>query len=168
MKKILMILAIAFAVIISVGAVSADDGWSFNWSSSSNSTSDGGQLDVNNNEVNIQDIKFVIPDEFKHNESADAVGEEAGDNFPGCDISIVRFDNGDDSVIIKVVYGDIKFDKDSYTPSNESVAQKIDKIDGFFKEYDDGVSFDYCKDGKLVEIFAPNQETLAKVIQSSE
>ena len=35
-------------------------------------------LDVNNNEVNIQDIKFVIPDEFKHNESADAVGEEAG------------------------------------------------------------------------------------------
>lgn len=37
-----MILAISLAVIISLGAVSADEGWSLDWSSSSSSDSNGG------------------------------------------------------------------------------------------------------------------------------
>ena len=167
MKKLLMILAIALAVLVSFSAVSADDEWSFNWSSSSSSNTDGGQLNVVNNEVNIQGFKFVIPDGYTHNESADEIGKEAGENFPDCKKSTVIFDNGNDSIIIKVVYG-ADFNSDTYTPSNSSVEKQIENQKGFFKENDEGVTFDYCKDSKLVEINAPNPETLNSVLQSAK
>ena len=82
MKRILVIFAVLLALCVCVSAVSADDSWSFNWSSSSSSNTDGGQLNVVNNEVNIQGFKFVIPDGYTHNESADEIGKEAGENFP--------------------------------------------------------------------------------------
>ena len=51
MKKVI-ILTIILAAIISVSAVSADDDeWSFDFST--NADTDGGQLDVVNNEVTI-------------------------------------------------------------------------------------------------------------------
>lgn len=166
MKKVI-ILTIILAAIISVSAVSADDEWSFDFSS--NSDTDGGQLEVVNNEVTIQGFKFVIPDGFKHNQSADLIGEDAGDNFPDCDVSKVEFDKGDEFIIIKVVYDDdVKFDDKTYEPPESSVEKQIGKQKGFIEEYENGVSFDYCKDGKLIEILAPSQEILTSLLQSSE
>ena len=167
MKKVI-ILTIILAAIISVSAVSADDDeWSFDFSTSADT--DGGQLDVVNNEVTIQGFKFVIPDGFKHNQSADLIGEDAGEDFPDCDISKVEFDKGDEFIIIKVVYhDDVKFDDKTYEPPEDSVEKQIENQKGFITEYENGVTFDYCKDGKLIEIVAPNEEILTSLLQSSE
>lgn len=73
-----MIGVLLLAICVSVSAVSAeDDGFSFSFSSSDSSNSDGGSVQVENNVVTIQDLKFTIPDGFKENESAKKVGEEA-------------------------------------------------------------------------------------------
>ena len=164
-----MILAIVLAVVISVGAVSADDGWSFNWSSSSSSDSNGGQLDINNNNVDIQGYKFVIPDGYEHNESADAIGEDAGENFPDCFVSNARFDKGDDSIIIKVVYSDeVTFDNDTYDPDEDALEKAIGEQAGYFAQVDDGVVFDFLDDGNLVEIFTPDEKTLTSLLESAD
>ena len=167
MKKVI-ILTIILAAIISVSAVSADDDeWSFDFST--NADTDGGQLEVVNNEVTIQGFKFVIPDGFKHNKSADLIGEDAGEDFPDCDISRVEFDKGDEFIMIKVVYrDDVTFDDKTYEPPESSVEKQIENQKGFITEYDDCITFDYCKDGKLIEIVAPDQEILTSILQSSE
>ena len=54
---------------------------------------------------------------------------------------------------------------DSYTPQNGSASEKINDVDGFFAQYNDGVTFDYIKDGKLVELFAPNKEILVSLVK---
>ena len=67
MKKIMIVLIALIAIGISVGAVSAE-GFSFSFGSDSNS--DGGSIEVNNNELKIQGEKYTIPDGYKENESA--------------------------------------------------------------------------------------------------
>lgn len=169
MKKILAIGIILLTICVSVSAVSADDGWSFNFSSSDSSNSDGGSVSVNNNNVKIQDISYTIPDGFKENKSAEVVGEDADQNtFPGAKISTVRFDKDNESIIIKVIFSDSKFDNSTYEPGNNTVAKTVANIEGYIADFNDGVSFDYIKDGKVVEIFAPDEKTLQSVIQSSE
>ena len=59
-------------------------------------------------------------------------------------------------------------DKEGYTPEKYAVAKKISNTDGYLSEYNDGVSFDYIEDGKLVEIFASDEETLSTLLSSSE
>ncbi|AMD17041.1 hypothetical protein TL18_02780 [Methanobrevibacter sp. YE315] len=165
-RKFLMMGVVLLAICVTISAVSADDGWSFNFSSSSESNSDGGDVSVENNHVKIQGLEFTIPEGYVENESARLVGNDTDqDAFPGFKISAVQFDKDNDSIIIKVVYGDDELNASSYTPANDTVAEKINDIDGYFKEYDDGVSFNYIKDGKLVELFAPNKETLISLFK---
>lgn len=167
-RKFLLIGVLVLAVCVSISVVSADEGWSFNFgsSSSSESNSNGGDVNVENNHVKIQGFDFTIPDGYKENESARLVGNDTDQKtFPGFKISKVEFDKNNDKIIIKVVYGDEKMDEKSYTPANDTVAEKINDIDGHLAKYDDGVSFTYLKDGKLVEIFAPDQQTLSSLFK---
>lgn len=169
MKKILMAGAILLAICITISAVSADEGWSFNFSSSDESNSNGGSVKLDNNLLTIQDFKFTIPDGFEENESAKLVGEEADqDAFPDYKISSERFDKGDDSIIIKVVFGDKQLDDDTYEPGENYTAKKLADEDGWIIEYDDGFAFDYIEDGKLVEIFAPDEQSIADLINSTD
>ena len=161
--------AILLAICITISAVSADDGWSFNFSSNEETNSDGGSVKLENNVLTIQDFKFTIPDGFKENESEKVVGEDADqDAFPGFKISSERFDKGDDSIIIKVLFGDEKLDTDTYEPGENYTAEKIGDKEGWIVEYLDGFSFDYIEDGKLVEIFAPDEQSVIDLIESSD
>lgn len=160
-RKFLLAGVLLLTICVTVSAVSADDSWSFNFSSSSESNTDGGDVSIKNNDLKIQGLEFIIPDGFKENESARLVGNDTDqDSFPGFKISKVQFDKGNESVIVKVIYGDNKLNSSTYTPSNTSQSAKIHDINGYISEYDDGVIFDYLKDGKLVEIFAPNKEMI--------
>lgn len=115
--------------------------------------------------MNIQDLKFVIPDGYKHNESEDSIGVEADESLPYSYVTKTEFDNDDDSIIIKVVYSDeIEYNDDTYDPANTTVEKEINKQKGYYEKYADGVMFDYCVDGKLVEIFAPNEEVLTSLL----
>ena len=168
MKKIMILGAILLTICISISAVSPFE-FSFDSSSSDSSNSNGGSVSLKDNELTIQDFKFIIPEGYKENKSAQILAEDADQNaFPGFKITTEQFDNGEDSIIIKVVLGDDKMDKEGYTPEKYAVAKKISNTDGYLSEYNDGVSFDYIEDGKLVEIFAPDEETLSTLLSSSE
>ena len=167
MKKIIIVLSVLLAVCLAISAVSADEGWSFNFSSeeSSSSSSNGGEVNFNNGKLKIQGLEFTIPEGYKENDTAKKVGEEADQKaFPDFSISIDQFDKGNDSIIVKVVFGAKKLDNNTYTPNSDSQSKKIAGHDGYFVEYKDGVSFTYLEDGKLVEIFAPDENVLSSVM----
>lgn len=167
MKKIMMVGVILLAICLSISAASAFE-WNFDFSSSDSTNTDGGSISLENNELKIQDLKYVIPEGYKENESAKILAEDADqDAFPGFKLSSERFDKGNDSIIIKVAFGDEEIDEEGYTPKDEAVAKDIGDISGYITEYNDGVSFDYIVDGKLVEIFAPDEETLSSLLESS-
>lgn len=161
---------ILLSICISIAAVSAadDDGWSFSFSSSESSNSDGGDVSVENNKLSIQGFDFTIPEGFEQNKSAEKVGVDATEGFEGFKISSEEFDKGDEYIIVKVVFGDTELDEDSYTPGNDTEPKTIADQDGWISQYADCVSFDYIEDGKLVEIFAPDEQMLADLIQSSQ
>ena len=166
MKKIVTLGVLLLAVIISVSAVSAFE-WSF--SSSDNSNSNGGSVSLDNNVLKIQGFEYTIPEGYKENESAKIVGEDADQNiFPGFKISSETFEKGDDAIIIKVVFGDEDMDEDEYTPGENATATEIADTEGYITKYTDGVSFDYVEDGKIVEIFAPDEQTLSSLLSSSD
>ena len=169
MKKLIIVLTVLLAICLTVSAVSAEDGsWGFKFSSdeSSSSNSNGGSIEFKNGELTVQGLKFAIPDGFKENETAKAVGEQADQNsFPGSSISVDRFDKGNESVIVKVVYNKDKNLGDDFVANNNTVSKKIANHDGYFLDYDDGVSFTYIDDGKVVEIFAPSEDTISSVIK---
>ena len=171
MKKIVVLGVILLAICVSVAAVSAaddDEGWSFSFSSSESSNSDGGELSIENDKLTIQGIEFTIPEGFEENKSAEKVGIDGQDGFEGFKISGAEFNKGDEFIIIKVVFGGVELDEDTYTPADDTVTKEVAGQNGWFSEYSDSVSFDYIKDGKLVEIFAPNEDVLADLIQSSQ
>lgn len=171
-KKFLIVGVLLLAICVSIGAVSADDdddGWSFDFSSSDSSNSDGGSVQIKNNVVTIQGFKFTIPDGFKENESAKMVGEDLDDDsLPNCKESTVAFNKGDDRYLISVIYSDTEFDEDTYVPNNNTTAKEIADTDGWYQEYDGGVSFEYIEDGKLVHLFAPDKKGISSLIKSSD
>ena len=171
MKKILMIGAVLLAICISVSAVSADDSWSFNFGSSESSNSNGGFISLNtaNNLLEIQKLQYTIPDGYKENESYRVVGEDTNQSsFPeGTKITSCKFIKGDDSIIIKVIFSDEEFKADEYTPSDNAVEKEIANQSGWLEEFNDGMCFDYVKDGKIVEIFAPDEKVIESLIESS-
>ena len=69
MKKIIIVLSVLLAVCLAISAVSADEGWSFNFSSeeSSSSSSNGGEVNFNNGKLKIQCLEFTIPEGYKEN-----------------------------------------------------------------------------------------------------
>ena len=172
MKKILIIGAILLAICISISAVSADDSWSFNFSSSESSNSEGGAFSLNtvNNLLQIQGLNYTIPEEYKENESFRAVGEDANlSSLPeNSKITCAEFINGNDSIIIKTFFHDQPFDEDGYTPAKNAVKKEIADQEGWLEEYEDGVTFDFVEDGKIVEIFAPDEKVLETILKSTD
>ena len=168
MNKVFIFLFVLLAVGLTVGAVSADDDWSFNFGSSESTNSNGGAFVFGDNQkLNIQQLDFTIPDGFKENESARIVGVEANNSaFPGFKATEGQFIKGNDQIIVKVFFGDKKLDDDEYSPDANAVKKEIGDTDGYYKTYEDGVSFDFVEDGKLVEIYASNDDILTSVMKS--
>ena len=84
----------------------------------------------------------------------------------GSKITTAQFINGNDSIIIKAVFSDEKIDE--YTPTDNAVEKEIAGQQGWIEEFNDGVCFDYLKDGKLVEIFAPDEKVLESILESAD
>lgn len=67
-EKNIMIGVILLSICVSISAVSADDSWSFNFSSSERSNSEGGAFSFgSNNLLQIQGLNYTIPDGYKEN-----------------------------------------------------------------------------------------------------
>lgn len=160
MRKILLVALAIFAVCITVSAVSADDGWSFSFGSESNSN--GGSIDVNNNELKIQDVKFTIPEGFKELEDKRLVGNDST-SIKGAKVTGTAIQKGNDTIVIKVTYGEggIK----NITGGEGSQNQTIAGHSGFLTTGDNEVIFDYDDNEKLVEIVAPSQELIEAVLK---
>ena len=168
MRKILIIGILLLAICVSIGAVSADDGFSFSWSSSDSSNSDGSQISFDNGKLKIQDIELNIPDGYKENESAQKLAEKAED-MDDAKFSLCSFLNGDKEIVIKVFFSD-EFNFNKLTPDDDgsSVEKTMAGIDGVYFEdkYGDGTpTFEFLKDGKIVEVNAPDDDTIEEVIK---
>ena len=167
MRKILIIGVLLLAICVSIGAVSADDGFSFSWSSSDSSNSDGGQISFDNGKLKIQDIELNIPDGYKENESAQKLAEKAED-MDDAKFSLCSFLNGDKEIVTKVFFSD-EFNFNKLTPDDDgsSVEKTMAGTDGVYFEdkYGDGTpTFEFLKDGKIVEVNAPDDDTIEEVI----
>lgn len=165
MKKILAVAIVLLAVCVTISAVSANEGFNFDFSSSDSSDSNGGSLKLDNNKLNIQGIEFTIPDGYKEDEGFKELAMEADQKaFPGMKVTQDRFNKTDDDCIVfEVVFSDDKLD--TYTPADDMVAKKIGNQDGYLKEYDEGVSYIYLKDGKLVSISAKDENVIADLLK---
>lgn len=156
MKKILIVLAFLLALCLTLGVVSADDGWTLSFKDN------GGSVEMENNELELQDMDFIIPDGYEENESARLLGNDTDD---GNKISKCVFKNGDKQITVKVIFSDIVYTDDDYTPDKAAEAKNITNQSGYYYVNGDGESvFDYVKDGKLVEIIAPDEQTISSII----
>lgn len=167
MKKILMISAIILAICLTVSAVSADDGWSFNFSSSESSNSDGGAMSFNNGKLKLQDVEFTIPDGFEENESAQKLAENATD-VEDAKYSVCQFIKDGKEIFVKVFFFDNGNEFTNLTPMDNEVQKTIAGIDGVYdaNRYNDSTpTFRFLKDGKLVEVNAPDDDTIASVLK---
>ena len=143
-----MVGVVLLAICVSVSAVSADDGWSFNWSSSDSSNSDGG---------------------FDENKTAEILAEPAKDDNDA-KFSACEFVNGDKIIVTKVFFLDDDNEFKTLNPSDDgsSIKATMAGIEGIFfaDKYDDQTpTFEYLKDGKIVEVNAPDNETIEAVIK---
>lgn len=162
MKKILIVLIALLAIGISISAVSAE-GFSFSFGSDSNS--DGGSVDVNNNQLTIQNEKFTIPDGYKENESGRVLAGDASAQFGnGAKVTTCDLIKDNNIIIIKVFFGDGAFE--NITPSNpDAVNKTIGGHSGFVSQKNSSVIFDYGSNGKMVEILAPDEQTIESVLK---
>jgi len=167
MRKILIIGVVLLAICVSLSAVSADDSWSFNWSSSDSSNSDGGEMSFENGKLKLQGLEFNIPDGYKENESARVLAQPA-DDIDGAKYSACRFVNGDKEIVINVFFSDSN-NFDSLEPANDTQVEKtMAGFKGIFMEdqYGDGTpTFEYLKDGKIAKVNAPDVSTIESVIK---
>ena len=166
MKKILMILAVFLAVCLTVCAVSADDSWSFNFSSSDSSNSNGGAMSFENGKLKLQDVELTIPDGFEENQSAQKLAEDSPD-IKDAKVSVCQFIKDGKEICVKVFF----FDDNEFTnlkPVDNEVNKTISGINGVYdaNKYNDNTpTFRFIKDGKLVEVNAPDDDTLASIIK---
>lgn len=165
MKKILMIGVVLLAICISISAVSADDGWSFNFSSSENT--DGGSINFDNGVLKIQDLEFNIPEGYEENTSAQKLAESATD-IEDAKYSACQFIKDGKEIVISVFFTD-DGDLENLTATEDGAVEKtIAGINGIYSEnsYGDNTpTFKYIKDGKIVVINAPDDDTIASVIK---
>ena len=166
MKKYLIFGFVLLAVVgLTLGAVSAE-GWSFNFGSSSSSNSDGGEMDFTNGVLKLQGVEFKIPDGYKENESAQKLAI-AADDIPDAKASLTEFVKDGQQIVVKVFFGDDKFTSISGTKDTD-VNKTIAGIDGVYnnQSYSDGsVEFKFLKDGKIVDVIAPDDATLESIIK---
>jgi hypothetical protein len=161
MRKILFVALAIFAICITVSAVSADDSWSFSFGSESNS--DGGSVDINNNELKIQDEKFTIPEGFEELEKERLVGDDSKD-FPGAKISTCVLQKGNETILVKVTFGDGKFENVTGPDGSQKIT--IGGQEGYIStDADNDTVFDYGVNNKIVEIVAPSQDLIGEVLK---
>lgn len=168
MKKILILGVALLAICVSLSAVSADDSWSFDFSSSESSNSDGGQMSFNNGELKLQDIIFTIPKGYEENESAQVLAANATD-VEDAKYSSCTFVNGTKEIVATVFFSDV-FNFNSLEPKDDgsSVQKNMSGISGIYyaDKYGDGnPTFQFIKDGKIVEVKAPDDATIEEVIK---
>ncbi len=157
MKKIMIVLVALIAIGVSIGAVSAE-GFSFSFGSESNS--DGGDISIDNDKLNLQGLDFKIPEGFKENESGRLLANDTDAFGEGCKVSATEFYNNDTNIIIKVFFAnDGKIEN-----LTGNTPLKIADKDGFITESDGRAIFDYSVDGKVIEIDAPDQDTIKSII----
>lgn len=161
-RKVIMILAILLAIGMTLTAVSAEDSWSFNFSSEENS--DGGSINFENGKLTIQGIEFTIPDGYEMDESSKKVAEDAEDfdaKYSAC-----KFTKGDDEIVVNVFFTDGDFENLSANNADQ-VEKTLNDIKGLYEEnkYGDNTpTFTYIEDGKVVKINAPNDEIIESVM----
>lgn len=165
MKKIMIVLIALIAIGISIGAVSAE-GFSFSFGSDSNS--DGGSIEVNNNELKIQGEKYTIPDWYKENESARILAGDVSAQFgEDSKVTTCELNKDNNTVLIKVFFAnDGEFS--NLRPSGPDAQNKtIGGHAGFLTPKDNLVLFDYqqTKD-KVIEISAPDEQTVEAVLKA--
>lgn len=157
MKKIIIVLVALIAIGVSISAVSAEG---FNFSFGSETNSDGGDLSIDNDKLKIQGIEFKIPEGFKENESARMLANDTDAFGEGCKVSATEFYNNDTNIVVKVFFAnDGKIE--NLTGENPL---KLAGQDGFFTEAEGRAIFDYGVDGKVIEINAPDQETIESIL----
>ena len=167
MKKILMVFAVMLAICLTVSAVSADDSWSFNFSSSESSNSDGGAMSFDNGKLKLQDVEFTIPDGFKENESAQKLAAAAED-VEDAKYSVCQFINDGKEIFVKVFFFDDGNEFTSLKPIDNEVEKTMAGIDGVYdaNKYDDNTpTFRFLEDGKIVEVNAPDDDTINSVLK---
>ena len=163
-----MITAILLAICLTVSAVSADDDWSFSFSSSESSNSDGGAVSFENGKLKLQDVEFTIPEGFEENESAQKLAAAAED-VEDAKYSVCQFINDGKEVIVKVFFFDNGQEFVNLEPMENEVEKTIAGIDGVYdaNKYNDNTpTFRFLQDGKLVEVNAPDDDTLASVLKN--
>ncbi len=167
MKKILIVFAALLAICLTVSAVSADDVWSFNFSSSESSNTDGGAFSLENGKLKLQDIEFTIPDGYKENESARKLAAPAED-IDDAKYSVCQFVNDGKEIFVKVFFFDDDGEFNNLTAVDDQVAKKMGDHDGVYEanKYNDNTpTFRFLKDGKLVEINAPDDDTINAILK---
>lgn len=167
MKKILMVFAVMLAICLTVSAVSADDSWSFNFSSSESSNSDGGEMSFENGKLKLQGFEFTIPDGFEQNESATKLAEDATD-VDDAKFSVCQFNKDGKDIFVKVFFFNDDNEFTSLKPVDNEVEKTMAGIDGVYdaNKYDDNTpTFRFLEDGKIVEVNAPDDDTINSVLK---
>ena len=164
-----MISAILLAICLTVSAVSADDSWSFNFSSSESSNSDGGAMSFKDGKLELQDNEFTIPDGYKENESARKLAENAED-VDNAKYSVCQFIKDGKEIFVKVFFFDESSNQEftNLVPTDGEVEKTIAGIDGVYnanKYGDNTPTFRFLKDGKLIEINAPDDDTINSILK---
>lgn len=157
MKKIVIVLIALIAIGVTISAVSAE-GFSFSFGSESNS--DGGEISINNDKLNLQGVDFKIPEGFKENETGRVLAKDTEAFGEDCKVSATEFYNNDTNVIIKVFTAN-DGDFNNMTGNN---SLKIGNYDGFITEDGGRQIFDYLVDGKIIEIDAADQDTIKSIL----
>ena len=138
-----MVFAVMLAICLTVSAVSADEGWSFNFSSSDSSNSDGGAFSLENGKLKLQDIEFTIPDGYKENESARKLAAPAED-VDDAKYSVCQFVNDGKEIFVKVFFFDDDGEFNNLTAVDNQVAKKMGDHDGVYESI-----IKRCKDANV-------------------
>lgn len=157
-KKTLIAGLFLLVVCVSISAVSADIN---SYSSSESSNSNGNSITFDNGKLVIQGIEFAIPDGYKEVDKGKKLGIDSK-ALKGFKESSDTFTKGNDRITIKVSYNNTT---EEYTPASNTVEKTISNQTGWFIEDNAGAVFTYIKDKKIVEILAPDEQTLASIIK---
>lgn len=160
MKKLLMAVLLLLTICVSLTAVSAE--FNIGLSSSESSNFDGDPITFENGKLVIQGIEFAIPDGYKEVEKSKIVEGESK-TYKGFNISSDTLAKGKDQIIVRVSYSNTT--EAEYAPFNTTVEKTINNYTGWFIEDNFGAVFTYIKDRKLVQVVAPNEDTLYYVIK---
>lgn len=161
MRKGLLVLIALLAICITISAASAAD-WSFNFGSSS--SSDGGDIKIDNDKLSLQGIDFKIPEGYKENESARILAKDTNQFGENGKVSATEFYNNNSTIVIKSFFAtDGKYEN---LNADNATEKTIGGQKGFVTEKDGEVLFDYLIDGKICEIVAPNEDTIGSLLKA--